>query len=1372
MHLHGVACVEFSRDAESRYLASSGQQHDGSFCIWDWAHATPTSSPIAAAKLENRVFSVCASKNPKEFVLAGEKTIGHYNVNTIDGIVKIGAGEIEVPQIVAKFVSLGPYCESTFIDIARGPRSRYYAVSTEGVLVSISSKKILDKWVKLKSTNAYCLSLSDGVIACGCSDSTVRLFDVGNLTYITTLPRLHPLGNEDKFLSGEIQASTVRVKGAVYADSVCCRLSQDGQNAFVVYSDRSVVQWDLAEKKNAVVLDFWLPHSGCIWGIDRCENSDRAFASKASIMTCSSDGSVRFWKTRNVEGRQLECVGIIPSSRAVQLVKPSIEEYLERIELPPQKGDGGLRCFRTNADSSQLATGDVSGNVRLYDLPTGRNLTTIPAHDGAIMVLDYCQVQSAGNNPVTLLASGSRDRLVHVFETSEKDNYKLVHTLDDHSAAITCLKVVPGAGVDDSHKLVSAAADKSLIFRKFEVDGESKINFQRYRHAQVATSITDLEINTADAGTLMASSRDKRKCIKYYSFETGKVDSTKQIRIPSGELGRVTMDTTGLLTLAATSDKKIVIADTRDGHCVGVGAGHGECITNMMLGSEADSLLTVAHDGCIVSWAVPEETVKIVRKRMGLNSAVSKPSPVKQSTSTPTRTAVAPLLSRSHSLPAEEVEVEDDILVATENEENKDSWTNPFDAIFGGSEGQLPAWMLGEDNASSGSSFDSIIPADSPWAERMDGNDSEFSRFDAGGKSGRRFTIEPNQVPQEEEEQIKSTESNTSSASASSGSDEFGSYSGVLENSTRGTNEDTQSRRLSVSTLYLNKTIVKEAAPSVVAPTVVESASSISEIAAVTSQPSDKFNEMQNKKDEQRKQLEAQVAATRARLMSLGLWKASSSASKPTTVVAAMPSEIVKSVLVRPQAPSPTPVVQALPEAEVTTISQEPAAVEAVVKLEILNNSTETVETSVEADEGTVKMENPIKSTACDVNKEMEPEVKTEIVESIGDIDEPAASDLSEQTSVVITEHTDDDSLIAPRPAAEKQKTEIVTKDEPKFENITVESEAKRPMAEESKPEESQVEESQVEESKVESQVEESQVEESQVEESQVEESQVEESQVEESRTNSIDLVDASAGDVRDIALDGPAVRPEVEVLATNTIAMDFSASLVATLAGDSADCVQSQDEESSDQDTALIEQPAEEASEASSVSAESPVDDDSYMRPVNALAAFHQSFRSAMSAFDELDANGSERNAWMEMFSMMRNEIDSVVGVEHNQKQERSPVTEALPAVNRVEESRTQDELVNKENSHKSRNSARLSLKRKSLNGNATTPTKASVQEGTSEKDYADTIIRLAAMLQSGSLQLVSTSAPASGPPKALRSKLNNPPRTPLSRIVENTLE
>ena len=89
--------------------------------------------------------------------------------------------------------------DSTFLDISTGKgssKNNTYAITSNGYLCLFSPNKLLEKWVNLKCNTAYAVSVTEKIIACGCSDGVIRLFDPISLEYINTVIRPHCLGKE------------------------------------------------------------------------------------------------------------------------------------------------------------------------------------------------------------------------------------------------------------------------------------------------------------------------------------------------------------------------------------------------------------------------------------------------------------------------------------------------------------------------------------------------------------------------------------------------------------------------------------------------------------------------------------------------------------------------------------------------------------------------------------------------------------------------------------------------------------------------------------------------------------------------------------------------------------------------------------------------------------------------------------------------------------------------------------------------------------------------------------------------------------------------------------------------------------------------
>ena len=84
-----------------------------------------------------------------------------------------------------------------------------------------------------------------------------------------------------------------------------------------------------------------------------------------------------------------------------------------------------------------------------------------------------------------LLASTSRDRLVHVFDVEQQ--YGLLQTLSDHSSSITAVKFVDSEG---NLKMITCGADKSILFRNLQL-------VSRYLTCQVTKPIKSCKDKSA-----------------------------------------------------------------------------------------------------------------------------------------------------------------------------------------------------------------------------------------------------------------------------------------------------------------------------------------------------------------------------------------------------------------------------------------------------------------------------------------------------------------------------------------------------------------------------------------------------------------------------------------------------------------------------------------------------------------------------------------------------------------------------------------------------------------------------------------------------------------------------------------------------------
>ena len=87
---------------------------------------------------------------------------------------------------------------STFMDVACGvgPASSefVYSVTSTGLLCCFGPSRGLERFVNLKVTRGFALSVSEQYIAIGCADGFARLFEASSLAYVATLPKPCALG--------------------------------------------------------------------------------------------------------------------------------------------------------------------------------------------------------------------------------------------------------------------------------------------------------------------------------------------------------------------------------------------------------------------------------------------------------------------------------------------------------------------------------------------------------------------------------------------------------------------------------------------------------------------------------------------------------------------------------------------------------------------------------------------------------------------------------------------------------------------------------------------------------------------------------------------------------------------------------------------------------------------------------------------------------------------------------------------------------------------------------------------------------------------------------------------------------------------------
>ncbi|KAJ8969563.1 hypothetical protein NQ314_001684 [Rhamnusium bicolor] len=542
-HKFGVNCVAFS--PTSKYVVSVGTQHDMIVNVWDWKN----NIKIASNKVSTKVKSIAFADNGSYFVTVGNRHVKFWYLEHGKAKYK------EAVPLMGRSAILGEQRNNYFCDVACGKANcgdSTYAITRSGLL---------------------CVDVSLGI----------------SIQHMATPP-----------------------PEAKYPDTVAITFDETNNKLTSVYNDHSIYVWDVFNIQRVGKSYSFLYHSACIWGVEMAPSNSPL--PPGSFLTCSSDDTIRVWtldkinesNSRGIYQQNIysnELLKVVYVDKDLSYIKDlDISGTNEKQEATSYDGRNGVRCIRISPDGKHLASGDRSGNIRIHDTGTMRELCKIEAHDAEVLCLEY------SDKNLSLMTSASRDRLIHIFDM--KDGYEFLQTLDDHSSSITAVRFLNHGG---NTQMVSCGADKSLIFRSLgELNG--KPQFTRAHNATGKTTLYDMEVDTGQKHVLTAC-QDRN--VRIYSVNTGK--HTKSFKGSTGDDGtliKVVLDKSGIYLATSCTDKSLSVYDYYSGECMATMCGHSELATGLRFTNDCRRLISASGDGCIFVWRVPHDMVITMHARL------------------------------------------------------------------------------------------------------------------------------------------------------------------------------------------------------------------------------------------------------------------------------------------------------------------------------------------------------------------------------------------------------------------------------------------------------------------------------------------------------------------------------------------------------------------------------------------------------------------------------------------------------------------------------------------------------------------------------------------------------------------------------------
>nr|XP_048294575.1 WD repeat-containing protein 62 [Myodes glareolus] len=718
-HKYGVACVAFSPNM--KHIVSMGYQHDMVLNVWDWKKDIV----VASNKVSCRVIALSFSEDSSYFVTVGNRHVRFWFLE-----VSTEAKVTGTVPLVGRSGILGELHNNIFCGVACG-RGRMagntFCVSYSGLLCQFNEKRMLEKWINLKVSLSSCLCVSEELIFCGCTDGIVRIFQAHSLQYLANLPKPHYLGVD---VAQGLDSSFLfhRKAEAVYPDTVALTFDPVHEWLSCVYKDHSIYIWDVKDINEVNKMWSELFHSSFVWNVEVYPEFEdqRACLPSGSFLTCSSDNTIRFWNMGSSSDAQWQKNIFSDTLLKVVYVENDIQHLQDMSHFPdrgnengaPMDVKAGVRVMQVSPDGQHLASGDRSGNLRIHELHFMDELIKVEAHDAEVLCLEYSKPETG----VTLLASASRDRLIHVLNVEK--NYNLEQTLDDHSSSITAIKF---AGTRDV-QMISCGADKSIYFRSAQQTSDG-LHFVRTHHVAEKTTLYDMDIDITQKYVAVAC-QDRN--VRVYNTVSGKQKKCyKGSQGDEGSLLKVHVDPSGTFLATSCSDKSISVIDFYSGECVAKMFGHSEIVTGMKFTYDCRHLITVSGDSCVFIWHLgPEITNCMKQHLLEINHQEQQRQPKLQKWSVPpsqetyvsTPSEICSLSPGEQTEDEMEEECDPEESLKTPSKESLDP--DPQCLL---TNGKLPLWakrLLGDDDVADNSAFRASAKRSyqphGRWAERAE----------------------------------------------------------------------------------------------------------------------------------------------------------------------------------------------------------------------------------------------------------------------------------------------------------------------------------------------------------------------------------------------------------------------------------------------------------------------------------------------------------------------------------------------------------------------------------------------------------------------------------------------------------------------------
>ncbi|MEH2081553.1 MAG: NB-ARC domain-containing protein [Nostoc sp.] len=255
---------------------------------------------------------------------------------------------------------------------------------------------------------------------------------------------------------------------------------------------------------------------------------------------------------------------------------------------------GGIHSVAFSPDGKFLATGDTSGEIRLYQVADGKQLLTVNGHTGFIWPVAF---SPDGH----IFASGGDDQKVKLWNTNTG---QCLANLQGHSGGIWSIAFSP-----DGQLLASSSEDHTV--KLWDTSSDQCLKTLR-GHSNRVTSVA-----FSTQGTTLASGSDDQT-VKLWDTKTWQCLKTMEVENSGSKSVAFSPD---CQTLASGYHNQIVrLFDVSTGKCLQTLHGHTDCVNSVAFSYDGQTLASSSDDQTVKLWDI--STGRCLTTLHGHNSRV------------------------------------------------------------------------------------------------------------------------------------------------------------------------------------------------------------------------------------------------------------------------------------------------------------------------------------------------------------------------------------------------------------------------------------------------------------------------------------------------------------------------------------------------------------------------------------------------------------------------------------------------------------------------------------------------------------------------------------------------------------------------------